>query len=316
MNRMRTALALAGVLTLAACSAGATDLPDEDTTTVAVAFYALEFAAQQAVGEDAEVVNLTQAGSDPHDTEVSPQLMATMGTSDLVVHLGGFQPSVDDSIGESGADNVLDVADVIPLRAIGDSEHDHDDHADHDDHDDHDGHDHGSGDPHFWTDPLLMADVTTAIAEMMAGIDPDNAEVYAANAREAEALYRDLDEQYATGLAQCERREFIPQHAAFGYMAERYDLVQISVAGLAPDEEPSPARIAEIQAEASAHGITTIFFEPGYPDAIAHSIADDLGLETATLDTVEGLTPESAGEDYVGIMQANLEALRTANGCN
>lgn len=87
------------------------------------------------------------------------------------------------------------------------------------------------------------------------------------------------------------------------------------MAGLSPDEEPSPARIAEIQAEATAHGVTTIFFEPGYPDAIARSIADDLGLQTATLDTVEGLTPESAGEDYVGIMQANLDALRKANGC-
>lgn len=306
MQSSRAALPLlAGALALSACS-GTAETPHEGPSTVAVGFYALEFAVHQAADEAVEVVNLTASGVDPHDAELSPQLVATMSGADLVVHLSGFQPSVDQAIEQSGADQVLDVADVIELREIGGDDHGHD----------HDEHDHGPQDPHFWTDPILMAEVTTAIAEKMAELDPDSADAYESNAREADATYRELDEQYFTGLADCQRREFIPQHAAFGYMADRYDLVQISVAGLAPDEEPSPARIAEIQAEASAHGITTIFFEPGYPDAIARSIAHDLGLETATLDTVEGLTPESAGQDYVSIMQANLEALRSANGCN
>lgn len=310
MKRLRIALPLAGVLTLAACSAGATDLPDGDSTTVTAAFYALEFAAQQVVGDDANVVNLTSAGSDPHDAEVSPQLMATMGRSELVVHLEGFQPPVDEAIAQSGADYVLDVSEVIELQWIGD-EGGHD----HGDHDDHDGHDHGPQDPHFWTDPILMSEVTTAIADELATLDPQGAEQYLGNARDAESMFLELDQKYRTGLAECERRAFIPQHAAFAYMAERYGLEQISVAGLAPDEEPSPGRIAEIQTRAREHGITTIFFEPGYPDAIARSIADDLGLETATLDTVESLTPESGNRDYVDIMENNLEALRSANGC-
>lgn len=314
MHFLRTTAPVVTIaLALSACTAEP-EMPGPETPTVAVAFYALEYAAQQASGGMAEVVNLTTSGVDPHDAELSPQRMATLGEADLVVHLGEFQPSVDQALEQAGARNVLDVADVIPLRWTDEDDH-HDDEGDHDDEDDHDGHDHGPHDPHFWTDPLLMAEVTTAIAEAMAEADPDNAEGYRESARDAAAVYQDLDHDYATGLAECERRAFIPQHAAFGYMAERYGLEQISVAGLSPDEEPSPARIAEIQAEATAHGVTTIFFEPGYPDAIARSIADDLGLQTATLDTVEGLTPESAGEDYVGIMQANLDALRKANGC-
>ena len=45
-------------------------------------------------------------------------------------------------------------------------------------------------------------------------------------------------------------------------------------------------------------------------------IADDLGLMTDVLDPVEGITPESRGQDYVAVMEANLAALRKAGGCS
>ena len=80
-----------------------------------------------------------------------------------------------------------------------------------------------------------------------------------------------------------------------GYLAERYRLTQISVGGLSPDAEPSPARIAEVQTEAKEHGITTIFYETLVSPDVATSIAGDLGLKTDVLDPVEGITSASAG---------------------
>ena len=86
-------------------------------------------------------------------------------------------------------------------------------------------------------------------------------------------------------------------------------------ADINPDDEPSPARIAAIHDEAKAHDVTTIFFETLTSDALAKSIAGDLDLKTAVLDPLEGVTPNSPGQDYPSIMRANLEALRGANGC-
>lgn len=62
--------------------------------------------------------------------------------------------------------------------------------------------------------------------------------------------------------------------------------------------------------------MTTIFFEALTSPAVAESIAGDLGLKTAVLDPLEGITQDSPGDDYPSVMRANLEALRSANDCS
>lgn len=325
MNFKRTAAALLApaLIGVAACSN-----PSDDNAgpRVVAAFYALEYAANTVAGVSYEVESLTMPGVDAHDIELSPGQVAKLAQADLVIHLSGFQPAVDEAIETSGATNVLDVADVIELLETGHS-HDHDDHnhddhegQDHDDHeghdhDDHEGHDHGDHDPHFWLDPIRLAAVGDAIADELAAGGGDAAALEAG----AAALRADLtevDEAFRDGLAQCERTEFVTSHSAFGYLADSYGLTEIGIAGISPHAEASPARIAEVHALAEEHGITTIFFETLTSDAVAKSIAGDLGLTTAVLDPLEGISDQSAGEDYPSIMRANLEALRSANGCS
>jgi zinc transport system substrate-binding protein len=87
------------------------------------------------------------------------------------------------------------------------------------------------------------------------------------------------------------------------------------VSGLTPDAEPSPARIAEVQRQARANGVTTIFYETLSSPAVAQAIAGDLGLKTDVLDPIEGITDRSRGRDYLAVMRSNLTALEAANGC-
>ena len=49
--------------------------------------------------------------------------------------------------------------------------------------------------------------------------------------------------------------------------------------------------------------------------AMADTLATDLGIETAVLDPIEGLSDETAEEDYLSLMRENLAALQKANGC-
>ena len=49
---------------------------------------------------------------------------------------------------------------------------------------------------------------------------------------------------------------------------------------------------------------------------MAETLADDLGVTTAVLDPIEGLSDETAEEDYLSLMRANLTALERANGCS
>lgn len=313
-------LAAIAAMTLTACGnqpAGESGTPassDSNTPHVIAAFYPLQWASSQVVGPADKVDSLTLPGAEPHDLELTPQQVASLADADLVVYLKDFQPAVDTAIEQSGAKNVLDVGqfvDLQPLPADAEAEHGDEGHEG----EEGDEHEHGDFDPHFWQDPERMEKVVTAIEQRLSEISPDKSATFDENSKKAVAELQGLDSDFEKGLATCARSEFITTHEAFGYLAKRFSLTQIGISGISPDEEPSPARIAEVQSEAKEHGVTTIFFETLTSPAVAKSIAGDLGLKTEVLDPIEGVTSESKGTDYPSIMRANLKALQSANEC-
>ncbi len=279
------------------------------------AFYPLQFVAERVAGQHGAVSSLTQAGAEPHDVELTPRQTASVTDADAVIYIKGFQPAVDEAVAQSGNEHVLDTTGVVPLQTQAE-EHAHED-ADDSPGDVHaeDDHAHGGLDPHVWLNPKNMVTITQAVVDQLSQIDPDHAADYRANGEALRGELTTLDSSYASGLATCDRREFITSHAAFGYLAEQYRLTQIGISGLTPDAEPSPARIAAVQKEATAHGVTTIFYETLVSPAVATSIAGDLKLRTDVLDPIEAITPESRGDNYIAVMQTNLAALEKANGC-
>ena len=220
-----------------------------------------------------------------------------MAQADLVVYERGFQPAVDDTVDENAEGEVLDVGDAVDLVPF----HDH-------------GVDSPEDDPHFWQDPLRLADLGDAVADRLTGLDPDHADDYAANAASLRADLERLDHEYADRLAGCERDTVVVSHDAFGYL-QRYGLRMETILGLSPDSEPTPADLARLQDLIRDDGITTVFSESLVSPAVAQALARDAGVRSAVLDPLEGLSDETANEDYLSLMRANLDALREANGC-
>ena len=292
-------VSLLGLLVWSGCAAASTPGSGSGRTKIVVAFYPYQFVAERIAGDTAEVQNLTTPGAEPHDLELTARQVAAVTDADLVIYEKSFQAAVDEAVAQSGQDNTLDTATVVPLQTGGT---------------DQDGEE-GGLDPHTWLDPTNVAKVATAVADRLSAVAPQNAATYRANAATLTAELDTLDRSFTKGLKTCQRTEFITTHAAFGYLARRYGLEQVGISGLSPDAEPSPARIAEVQQVARAHGVTTIFYETLVSPAVATSIADDLGLDTDVLDPLEGITDQSRGTDYLLVMTANLAALRQANAC-
>jgi zinc transport system substrate-binding protein len=275
---------MVGVATLLVAGCGGSGASGGAETVVA-AFYPLAYAAGHVAGPGLEVVDLTRAGEEPHDIELSPRDVARIDDSTLVVYAGhGFQPAVEDAARDRSGPS-LDVLDHLRLHGTGDDV-----------------------DPHVWLDPERYAQVTRAIAAALG--DEARAEPFV---RRLDAL----DREYARGLRRCERRTIVTSHAAFGYLASRYGLAQVALVGLAPEAEPSPATVAHLAETVRATGATTVFTEPLVAPALADTVAREAGAVTATLDPLEALTPseEEAGADYFGVMRDNLAALRKALGC-
>lgn len=332
------AAVVSSALILSACGSDGAETSDDGGPTISVAMYPLVYAAERVAGDNAEIVNLTTPGVEPHDLELTGRQVGEIADADLVVYLREFQPAVDSAVDQNATDSALDALQVVHVLGEGDGddhdeggheEDEHDDHEDGDhedgdhedgdddhDHEEHDDHDHGPTDPHVWLNPINMIDIGNAIADRMAEIDPGNADEYHENAGELAADMGELDGRYQEGLASCERRVFVTSHEAFGYLAERYDLEQVGIGGIDPEAEPSPERIAEVHDVATDRGVTTIFYERLVSPEVAETLANDLGVEAAVLDPIEGLTDDTANEDYLSLMQANLDALRAANGCS
>jgi zinc transport system substrate-binding protein len=309
----RLAAATAGTVLLLPVVSGCAAFTDDSVgldngVQVAAAFYPLQFVAQRVAGDHAEVTNLAAAQGEPHDLELTTKETAEVAQSDLVVFSRGFQPAVDDAVDTNAAGQTLDVTDVVELRPAGEHDHDHD--AEHEE----EGHDHGDVDPHFWQDPLLVADVGDAVAAELAEIDPDHADDYRANAADLRTDLEALDAAYAEGLADCARHTVVVSHDAFGYLS-RYGLEFEPIAGLSPDAEPTPADLAHLQEVIEDDGVTTVFHESLVSPEVAEQLARDTGAEVGVLDPIEGLTDETADEDYLSLMEANLAALEEANGC-
>ena len=297
------AVTLASAVLLAGCG-GSDDAAGNGRSAVA-AFYPLAWVTEQVAGDGWEVTNLTGPGTEPHDLALDIQQTATLAEADLVVLEHDFQPAVDETVEANAPEaEVVDAADVVDLMPASEHEHEHDEA----------GHAHGDLDLHFWQDPLLMADLGDAVADRLAELDPDGAATYEDNAAALRDELETLDQEYVDGLARCERTTTVVSHEAFSYLA-RYGLQFEAIAGLSPDAEPTPADLARLQQLITEDGITTVFSERLASSKMADSLAGDLGLDTAVLDPIEGLSDETADDDYRSLMGQNLDALRTANGC-
>lgn len=301
-------------LLLTACGGGSSSdtspSPGADGSPIRVVagFYPLAYAAQQVGGSALEVINLTPPGAEAHDLELGPQQVAEIGEADLILYIPGFQPALDEAIAQVAPDRALNVTEAIALLPAedGHSEDGHDDDPAHDG-------DALAGDPHVWLNPLNMSTIGDEIAARLTAIDAEGS--FTAGAASFSTAMDALNTQWADGTIQCRSRDLVVSHEAFGYLAQQYNFVQVGIAGLSPDAEPSPARIAEVIDLVRANGVTTIYYETLVDPKVAETLAAETGTSTAILDPLEGLA-EGATGDFVTIMQANLEQVQIGQGCS
>ncbi|WP_263310081.1 metal ABC transporter substrate-binding protein [Brachybacterium atlanticum] len=305
----------AGAALLAACGEGTA--ADGDGLSVVTSAYALSFLVTRIGGERVALTDLTTAGADAHGLELSVKQTMLVEEADLVLQIPGFQTALDDAIASQEGDNVLDVSSVIALLPAdagsaeeghaGESEEEHAEHAE--EGDSHEGHDHGPSDPHFWHDPLRMADLGDAIAARLGELSPEHAEEFTSAAATVREELEQLDAELTSAFEEVadERRTFITSHAAYTYLADRYDLHQVGISGIDPETEPSPQRLLALETVVRDEEVTTIFFEATASPKVAQTLADNLGIDSAELDNLE--TQQSPEADYPAVMRSNCTAL-------
>lgn len=324
------------------------EVVEEEKLVIYTSMYPLYDFTKKIAGEKAEVVNLIPSGAEPHDFEPTSKDIMNLSQANLFIYNGGGFESWIEKIAEAVNNPVLTLVDStehISLLSNEDTGHihhddedhghgkeedhghgqehskeeDHDhDHGDHEeDHDDdqHDHNDHGEFDPHVWIDPNLAKQQAEAIKNALVEMDQANADYYENNFVQLAAQFAELDAKYKEVTQHIKRRDFVVSHAAFSYLALRYELNQVAIAGLNL-EEPSTKQLQDIIRFIKENEIEYILFENLVTPKVAEVVKEDVGAESLVLHNLEGLTEEelSQGKDYFSIMEDNLEVLKKALG--
>ena len=310
-------LAIAGlVLVTWACSGdegesvstapGAVDesMSRDAVVQVATTLYPLEYFAQRVGGELVQVVNLIAPGVEAHDFEPTPGDIRRLKNADVIIYNGaGFEPWMDRAIeaidgeGRAVVEASRGLADLAPNGA---------DRGD------------GAPDPHVWLDPPKAVEQVKLIRDALSQMDPDHAGAYVENAASLIEQLELLYQRYRTGLSHCRLRAFVTSHAAFGHLAQRYGLRQVSVSGVSPEVEPSPRDLARLTDTVRDLGIEYVMAEAVVDPRLSETLAREVGADLLTLHPLESLSGDDQrrGETYFSIMEANLDSLRTALECN
>jgi zinc transport system substrate-binding protein len=288
--------------------------PTADRLAVVASFYPLYDFGRQVGGELVEVTSLVPTGVEFHDWEPSPQDVTRLERARVFLYNGaGLEPWVGKLLAAVRAPSlvVVDTTEKVPLRSAdfpGQDDRNLSSNLPKDQH---------APDPHVWLDPVFAQAQVEAIRVGLAKADPAFAAPFETNARAFTDQLAKLHREFEQGLANCARREIITSHAAFGYLAARYQLTLVPIMGLAPDAEPSAAELARIVQFAHRHHVRVVFFETLASPQLAETLSREIGARTLVLNPIEGLTKEEVAADtrYLSLMRENLQSLRSGLEC-
>ncbi len=291
-RKIRTFLTCVVAVGVIAVSASCSQA-ESSSKKIVTSFYPLEFVAHHIVGNDFDVDNVTPLGAEPHDLELTPQTTQEILDAKLVIIMGdGFQPGIEKTAQSREGKTLKVLPSVLENSSKG-------------------------VDPHIWLDPILFKKVVKEIARNVIALNADKKEIYQQRADELITKLDVLDREFTAAFSQCRTKTFITSHDAFSRLAQRYGLIQESIAGISPENEPSPERIATLSKLAREKNISVIFTEELVSEKVAQSLSNDAGLETQILSPLEGLTQAQHKNDvdYFDLMRDNLARLTAALEC-
>ena len=299
---------LGAVFLLGACSQPTTSTKPqkESKLNIMTTFFPMYDFTRNIVGEEGNVTLLISAGTEPHEYDPTAKDIAKISQSDALVYdnenMETWVPTVMKSLTDSKVKEIKATKDMELLPIEEDDEHEGEEH--------HDEHEH-EFDPHVWLSPkkakLLVEKITAQLSEAF----PEKASAFKTNAQAYLEKLTELDKEYSSALKDAKQKNFVTQHTAFRYLATDYGLNQVGIAGISPEAEPSPARLAELTKYIKENEIRYIYFEENASEKIAKTLATETGVVLEVLNPLESLTKEEMdkGDNYISVMKENLQAL-------
>lgn len=309
MNRvLRNTLLLITLLLPAACQVSgqsASRTRSSPTLDVLAVETFVADIAQNVAGERLAVGSLVPLGLDPHTFEPTPQDIARIARSQvLIVNGAGFEEWLQEVLDNAGGERlVIEAAAGLAMREPGESEEVHaEEEEEHE------------GDPHFWLDPNQVKGYVANIRDGLSRADPGGETSYAENAAAYIAELEELDAWIAGQVEQIppERRLLVTNHESFGYFADRYgfSIIGTVIPSVSTGSAPSAQQLADLIEAIKARNVQAIFLETGTNPELAEQIALETGARVISeLFTHSVSPPDGIAPTYIDMMKYNTRTI-------
>lgn len=297
---------LLGIVVGCGSEGGVTQVANGTHPPVVTTIYPVYHFTQVVAGDSLDVLSIVTPGAEAHSFEPTPGVIRLLAEAELVVANGlDLEPWLAralDSFGDDRPALVVEASDPAVGRegvAHDDGDEDH------------------RTDPHIWLDPVLAIGQVERIRDALVEINESDADGYRFRSDAFVGELHNLNAEFEARLSSCRHDHFVTTHAAYGYLAERFGLEQIAIAGISPDAEPSARDLAELTERVTSLGLRYVLAEPSLSRRLAETVASESGLTLLPVHQLGSVTDEELAEhgDYLGLMRDNLESLATALEC-
>lgn len=256
--------------------------------------------ARNVGGSAANVHQVLQPNTDPHDYEPRPHDVLATSESKLVFENGDRLDSwMKKVVSEAGGGpRVVDLGAAVPDMLPGDEK----------------GPEASRYDPHWWHDPRNAEVAVKKIRDGMIKADPKDEKVYRKNAGIYLSKLEKLDSDIRACMSKVPKneRKLVTDHDAFGYFTKRYG---IRVAGaVIPSQstlgQPSAKETSQLVSLIKRERVKAVFPESSINPDLARTIARQTGASSSH--TLYGDTlgeKGSSGSTYIKMEAANAGAM-------
>lgn len=312
------------LLVLAMLAAPATLCLAENTEPIRVitTIFPMYDWVRNIVGERAdhfELSMLLTTGVDLHNYQPSVEDIVAVSNCDMFIYVGGLSDAwVGDVLKTAQNDemvemNLLDVlGNAVKAEEVveGMEEEEHD----------HEGEEEGEeADEHVWLSLKNAEVICSEIARQLGVIDPDYADVYAANAAAYVEKLAELDGRYQAAVDAAPKKTMLfGDRFPFRYLADDYGLdYYAAFTGCSAESEASFETIVFLASKVDELGLNSVLTLEGSDHRIAETVvstSQNKNAQIVEMDSMQSVNSDdiAAGANYLGIMEENLAALTQA----
>ena len=311
---------LIGSITLASCSDEQNGKKNAETKIVTTIFPIYDWVKNITEGVDGvEVSMLINSGADLHSFQPSADDIISIQASDVFIYVGGESDEWAEDATENSHNEKQRTLNLLELLGDSAKEEELVEGMQGEEEEDEEGEEEAEYDEHIWLSLKNADELVEEITDAICEVDSKNSDAYKANAKAYEEKLEALDDEYESFVSSAKTKTLLfGDRFPFRYLTDDYDIdYYAAFIGCSAETEASFETVSFLAKKLDELSLKYVITLEGTEHKLAETIINSSKSKNAkilTMNSMQSITADDLKNNisYLGIMQENLETLKTA----